>query len=446
MSLGILDDNNLGVALRLQLEELEQLRGGRKGKHRIGEAPDFDIAADLYKAELSSYAALVSDRAMCKSIARAVNRDAELIRDALQADEQVRRDREIALRLSAGGESKERTPFAPAQPSSPAEDEALINKLEALYMFDEDDTQPESSSWAASRPRTKATKAPLVACTCCGDAYATHDVARCPCSHEYCRECLETLFKNSLVDESLFPPRCCHQPIPLEDNRAFLSARLVGEFQAKRVELETVNRTYCHRPACSTFVPIQFIRDDVATCVRCRTKTCTICKGAGHQGDCPQDTGTQELLRVAEENGWKRCYACRRLVELDHGCNHMSKSFLSAHVFFAVLPKESKNVKLTRKYLLDSLSLWCPILLCLRRALENLPVRPVGRTTPCDPRQRPRGPKPWRPARRPAEGKSSGEREAQPGAEPRVRARRVEVTAGPPSLRGVSRCDAHVHL
>lgn len=32
----------------------------------------------------------------------------------------------------------------------------------------------------------------------------------------------------------------------------------------------------------------------------------------------------QHLLALVKENGWQRCYACWRLVELVHGCNHMT--------------------------------------------------------------------------------------------------------------------------
>jgi hypothetical protein len=30
------------------------------------------------------------------------------------------------------------------------------------------------------------------------------------------------------------------------------------------------------------------------------------------------------VLQTADENGWQRCYSCRRLVELDLGCNHIT--------------------------------------------------------------------------------------------------------------------------
>lgn len=41
-------------------------------------------------------------------------------------------------------------------------------------------------------------------------------------------------------------------------------------------------------------------------------------------GDCPNDTSLQLLLETARENGWQRFFSCCRMVELDHGCKHIT--------------------------------------------------------------------------------------------------------------------------
>lgn len=38
-------------------------------------------------------------------------------------------------------------------------------------------------------------------------------------------------------------------------------------------------------------------------------------------------------LALADNLGLQRCYVCRRVVELDTGCNHISKSSLPIHSF-----------------------------------------------------------------------------------------------------------------
>ena len=53
--------------------------------------------------------------------------------------------------------------------------------------------------------------------------------------------------------------------------------------------------------------------------------TCSFCKGASHNGlECPKDEATKTVLAVARQAGWTRCYQCRTMIELTHGCYHMT--------------------------------------------------------------------------------------------------------------------------
>ncbi|OHF02232.1 IBR finger domain-containing protein [Colletotrichum orchidophilum] len=348
-----IDDASLRLVLQMQLEDLENIKQSSKGKSRIDEVSDLDLAIETYNAELKTQAGLAADRCMCKSIVKANRSDCRLIEILTKQEKQATRDREAAVRLSNGAElGEDVSPTTPTTPSeatcASVEDEALLRKLECLYVNvdgggvdgDDDDeeddavasSEPESSLWAASRKQTDVATTTLVmrgkktTCDSCTHTYTATAVAQLPCNHAYCRDCLRTLFELSLTDESLFPPRCCKLPIPVDGNaRALLSSKLVGEFRAKEIEFSTPNRTYCHRPTCSRFIPKEFIRADVGTCPQCQHQTCTMCKGAEHGNeDCAQDTLTQELLQVAAANGWQRCFSCRRIVELDHGCYHMT--------------------------------------------------------------------------------------------------------------------------
>ncbi|KAL0944541.1 IBR finger domain-containing protein [Colletotrichum truncatum] len=330
------DDETFHLIIRLQLEDLESIKRADKGKHKEDDLLDSDFAVEAYKLELKAGEQLASDRCMCKSIAKANRQDGHIISSLVAQEKQAARDREAALRLSRGGlihpGVATATPNGADMGGEPELDTDLIKRLNRLYVSanaDEDDNdQPESSSWAASRNVNNGTAhlhQEKKTCNSCMEKYPSIQIAGCPCHHEYCGDCLRSLFEASLTDESLFPPRCCGQPIPVEDNRIFLTPKLVGEFRAKTIEFSTTNRTYCHQPTCSTFIPKGLIQGDIASCPRCLHKTCTICKGPEHQGeDCGNDTATQSLLQLAAENGWQRCFSCRRVVELDHGCNHMT--------------------------------------------------------------------------------------------------------------------------
>ncbi|KAJ4266128.1 hypothetical protein NW762_004108 [Fusarium torreyae] len=328
--LGI-DDASLMLAIQLQQEDLELWESSRKGKHKEGEIPDSELAFETYRQELESFQTLVSDQALSLSIARAVEADQGILSALAATDEQSSKDHEYALRLSDDPNAR-----APLE-SEPAEDnskdlgeDGIFEQIRALYApppnqvyNDDTDTfdfipHAESSQWAVARPMKE--------CTGCLDQFPPLALTTCPCSHDYCRQCLVKLFLAAFKDESLFPPRCCQEAIPVESNRRFLSPELVGQYRAKKMEFETPDRTYCSKPSCSTFVPPPFVQDEVAHCPRCGHKTCSVCKGDSHSGICPSDIGSQQVLRMAEENHWQRCNSCGRVVELAHGCNHISES------------------------------------------------------------------------------------------------------------------------
>ncbi|OTA53318.1 hypothetical protein K449DRAFT_317933, partial [Hypoxylon sp. EC38] len=145
------------------------------------------------------------------------------------------------------------------------------------------------------------------------------------CGHRYCRDCIREFFMKAVMNETLFPPRCCQFQIQLEDNLQFLNPNLVRLFRAKTVEFSTPHRIYCHRPNCSAFIPPANCADGVGMCHVCYNRTCTLCKGPAHVGDnCPRDDALQRLLDVARENGWRRCPSCHAMIERRGGCYHMT--------------------------------------------------------------------------------------------------------------------------
>jgi hypothetical protein len=92
-----------------------------------------------------------------------------------------------------------------------------------------------------------------------------------PCGHAYCIECLKELFIKSMQDETLMPPRCCQQEIPIA--LAKLTLKETQDFNAKRLEYSTANRLYCSQPTCSTFIPPTYIVNSVGTCPKYVCKT-----------------------------------------------------------------------------------------------------------------------------------------------------------------------------
>lgn len=99
------------------------------------------------------------------------------------------------------------------------------------------------------------------------------DMFPTPCGHQYCQECLRTLFELSTSDETLFPPRCCRQEIPLQSVKLYLSSALIDLFEKKSIEFKTFDRTNCSQPICSSFIISVNISGERATCTACGTRT-----------------------------------------------------------------------------------------------------------------------------------------------------------------------------
>lgn len=385
----VADDETTRLVLQMQLDDFYELSERRRGKQKEHTPPDdFWIAVDLYHAELESAKRTLSDGKMSLSIAMAVRDDGNLISEWAGQEAQAAEDRKLAMRLGTGKADKDH--HDGPQPtdkggSATDHDDELLDRLAALYVFGPDDqetetdaeeapAQPESSSWAASR-RTPQKNKQQRQCAICLDQFPPHEVARAPCAeHEYCGRCVADLFTRSLTDESLFPPRCCGQPISIASGgvRIFLAPELVDAFLARTLEMETPDRTYCHRPGCSTFIPPRafVMGGDVGACPRCGAHTCAVCKQeAPHPGgDCPEDRGLQEVLRVAAENEWQRCYSCHSVVELQSGCHHISKSHTNVSLW--TYTHTSLHRRADRFISLSSLSVRCPVLLCLCSRVE----------------------------------------------------------------------------
>lgn len=195
--------------MKMHLEDVRELAesASRKGKGRDGEVSDSVTAIKVYHAELCRQAQVLADKAMSQSMARAVALDADAMRVLQEEEERSARDRDMAFRLS-GTRNPNPTSGASSRrgTSTPIVSDEMIREMKVLGInshHDDDDNaslvdRPESSSWAASR-RGKKTST----CIACTDSHYPFNAVTTPgCHHEYCRECLQSLFEAAMTDES----------------------------------------------------------------------------------------------------------------------------------------------------------------------------------------------------------------------------------------------------
>ncbi|KAK8217970.1 hypothetical protein IWZ01DRAFT_562835, partial [Phyllosticta capitalensis] len=319
------------LIVQLQLDDIGDVISKFKGKSPAGNVNDQEYAFQICREDLEAWQSNLKDQLMGLSILEAQEADREVIQAAMREEETAQSDRRLAAQLEGRNISEPKS-SKPAQPGLDADPEyaaklmAIYHSEEAAASFLEEtvDSKAESSARGAQKGSSNPRNANRT-CEACRDDKKWFGLARLPCRHEYCRGCLDQLFRASVQDESLFPPRCCRQRIPLTTVRVFLNSGTANYFEEKAPEFETPNRTYCHVKRCSAWIPPRNIRDEVGTCPKCATTTCTICKQASHgTGDCPRDEGTNELLEIAALNGWQRCFRCRRMIMLSTGCHHMT--------------------------------------------------------------------------------------------------------------------------
>lgn len=171
-----------------------------------------------------------------------------------------------------------------------------------------------------------------ISCTICGDHVRVRDSLHTSCDHYYCRGCVVDLVETFTRDESLYPLRCCQQPIPPENITTFVPYRLQILFTAKSREFGTPSqrRVYCAVPTCSAFLGSSegVAAASTLPCPTCRGVTCVSCKQPGHPNEaCKEDPAaqlTQELRELASSELWQTCPGCNAIVELEQGCYHMT--------------------------------------------------------------------------------------------------------------------------
>ncbi|ETS83283.1 hypothetical protein PFICI_05159 [Pestalotiopsis fici W106-1] len=171
-----------------------------------------------------------------------------------------------------------------------------------------------------------------VECVACMDEDTPRSkAAKLKCKHYMCHSCMKRVFKVSIKDPQHMPPKCCTEdPIPIKHVDALFENSFKKTWNKKFAEYSTRNRIYCPSSKCGAWIKperIHKLRDGRkrATCGSCKTEVCCACNGRWHKGkDCPRDEATNEILKQAKENGWKRCYSCLEMIELKEGCNHMT--------------------------------------------------------------------------------------------------------------------------
>ncbi|KAF8809863.1 hypothetical protein BYT27DRAFT_7222229 [Phlegmacium glaucopus] len=362
-----LDMETAALIAKLALDDLAEVLGCRKGKARADSLPsDEEIAHRLQTEQYNEWLSIVEDAKFAKSIGDALVTDAAYLDVLTTAEEAAAEDR-IAAELLSRGEALPvpkscqtrlehpafvmdpvfiATPEMAAVRSDHAGIDASDNPIVKNGLLDDEEESIEgdsddlmqNSGFSTPRPNTvgkrsvagpSADRNKRVHCAICHDSFRCYETLNTPCGHYYCRGCLVELVEASTRDESLFPLRCCQDPIPIANVIPALSLKLRTLFQRKQAEFSILSkdRLYCSNPTCSTFLGSSEDRLSLSgiECPNCHVNTCPECKELAHPGEgCGVSASNEALQALVKSKGWQTCPGCHAVVELDHGCYHMT--------------------------------------------------------------------------------------------------------------------------
>ena len=337
-----MDPKTAKIIVELQLADIDDLLNGLYGEADIPNG-DTRTSFQIMRQDLQQQLQILNDQIFLLKILSEEHKNRIAFSRLLEEEKQAVGDHQLAIQLAGRAASdsdvKQRSDYEAslcrARELCSDEQWDMAQELYATAF----DRQPENRASSNTSQTMKAgdmksaTKITILGsdmltkCCACMEVVSSKDtlVLECkPEAHTYCRVCLIDLFTSAIDNTSLFPPRCCRLPVPLDICRVILPKELVKNFDLKVEELATPNPTYCSNAECSKFIHSKEIRADVGLCVFCKQRTCIRCKNFEHEGLCPNDPHVQLLMDVARRSRWQQCTKCHHMVELVQGCFHMT--------------------------------------------------------------------------------------------------------------------------
>jgi hypothetical protein len=321
------------AALTLQLDELNYYEETKKAKYSSANIPDMEIAYRSYLNEIEAHLAFLKDIKLAHSFASAVDTDGDAIAEITQSEAHAQEDRRVAVQMSNDDPELEAPPpYTEVDRTDYTEDEvlqrltALLSSSDDLYEDPREESGP-SVQYAQRQAKVLETMASeKLECAACTEEFRWVSLTKLKCEHQYCDPCMKRIIMRGVIDHDLvlFPPRCCGTNIPFAIIFNTLDDREMDDFQNAEMEKNTREKTYCSNSSCGRFIDPAHIRAGDATCPRCFSETCSMCKNPSHMGDCPADPELRATLNLGAQEQWQRCFSCHALVEIEIGCNHMT--------------------------------------------------------------------------------------------------------------------------
>ncbi|KAL2474749.1 RING/U-box superfamily protein [Abeliophyllum distichum] len=187
-------------------------------------------------------------------------------------------------------------------------------------------------------------------CAICCEEKLTSMMVTIKCSHKFCSYCMKTYVEGKLHSTQV-PIRCpqlrCKYCISIAECRSFLPVSSYESLEQALAEANILNsdKIYCPYPNCSVLLdPHDCLptrassssqsHNSCVECPVCQRFICAYCGVPWHSSmTCEEyqnlpleerDACDLSLHLLAQNKRWRRCQQCRRMIELTHGCYHMT--------------------------------------------------------------------------------------------------------------------------
>lgn len=190
----------------------------------------------------------------------------------------------------------------------------------------------------------------LEECPICCEAKPSEMIINLNCGHKFCSHCMKT-YADGKVQSSQVPIKCpqlrCKYHISATECRSFLPVTCYESLERALSEATalTSSKLYCPYSNCSVLIdPDECLSTRASSstqtdnncieCPECERFICVDCGVPWHSSmSCEEyqnlpleerDAGDITLHRLAQNQRWRRCQQCRRMIELTQGCYHMT--------------------------------------------------------------------------------------------------------------------------
>ncbi|KAH6756935.1 RING/U-box superfamily protein [Perilla frutescens var. hirtella] len=187
-------------------------------------------------------------------------------------------------------------------------------------------------------------------CSICCEEMLSSMMITIKCSHKFCSHCMKT-YAEGKIQCSQVPIICpqlgCKYCISAPECSLFLPVTSYESLERALEEANVLksNRIYCPYPSCSVLLdPHDCLSTRASSssqsdnscveCPVCQRFICVDCEVPWHSSmTCEEyqnlpleerDASDLTLHRLARNKRWRRCEQCRRMIELTHGCYHMT--------------------------------------------------------------------------------------------------------------------------